>query len=186
MIHVFTRSSLLAEENDQLLLDVGCGENPRKGYVGVDSRALPSVRIVCKAWEVDQYVELEAVDKIYSRHFLEHLTFPQAQATLVAFRRIMRHGATLTLIVPNIRYHISQWLDPDPKARSEANENWSVRQHAIAGFWGWQRDSNSSLWDVHKSGYDESTLAELIKENGFVKIKREPDKLWNLHLSARK
>ena len=41
-------------------------------------------------------------------------------------------------------------------------------EHARAGFWGWQREGATELWDVHKSGYTDEQLIELVHELGYV------------------
>jgi len=165
-------------------LDVGCGSRVRAGYIGVDVRPLPGVAIVCDAWEIDGDVALHTVQEVYSRHFFEHLTFAQGQRTLAAFHRILRAGGTLRIIVPDLLYHIAQFAHKNTDMPSEANARWSVRQHALAGFWGWQRDGESAYWDVHKSGYDAAMLAQALARAGFADIERLPDKPWNLSMRA--
>ena len=57
-------------------LEFGCGDTPRKPkYFGVDVRDLPNVKYICNAWEIDQHVEENSIENIYSRHFMEHLTY---------------------------------------------------------------------------------------------------------------
>lgn len=168
-----------------MLLDVGCGARLREGHVGVDVRPLPGVKYVCNAWELDQQVEAGSVDAIYSRHFFEHLSFAQGEMTLRAFRRVLRPQGGLHLVVPDIRYHMKQFLRGTRSSVSAANPRWTERQHALAGFWGWQREADHTLWDVHKAGYDEELLAEALATAGFVRAKRQPDRPWNLSITAQ-
>lgn len=170
----------------EICLDVGCGESVRPGYIGVDVRAIKGVTVVCDAWKLEEHFAGNSVDRIYCRHSFEHLTFAQGRATLSAFLSVLKAGSELELVVPDIRFHISQFLDADPNARSTTNPKWGAREHAIAGFWGWQRESDLELWDVHKSGYDEWLLGETLLRTGFVDLHRLPDKPWNLSVAARK
>jgi len=171
----------------ELRLDFGCGEmQPKPGYVGVDIRPFPGIRYVCNSWEITNHVNLESVSAIYSRHFFEHLTFAQAHLTLCAWRKILRPYANLQMIVPDIGYHISQFLASDENAPSAANPNWTLRQHAIAGFWGWQHDGVTEIWDLHKSGYDFRMLEETLKNHGFENIVRQDDNPWNLNVLCQK
>lgn len=167
-------------------LDFGCGENAKPGFIGVDIRPNPGVEYVCNSWEIVHYVGAASVAEIYSRHFLEHLTFPQARSTLNAWRSILMPKGKLEILVPDIRYHIGQYLDDNPKEPAEANSDWTVREHAVAGFWGWQREADEQLWDVHKSGYDETSLRELLLEFGFDHVTRVSNKPWHLHMTATK
>jgi hypothetical protein len=53
----------------------------------------------------------------------------------------------------------------------------------MAGFWGWQRGTFNDVWDVHKSGYDEELLTNLVKKKGFVNIQSlAKSKSKHLHL----
>jgi hypothetical protein len=127
-----------------LRLDVGCGARVREGHVGVDVRPLPGVGIVCNAWEIDERVPHKTVHSIYCRHFFEHLTFAQGVRTLLAFHRVLRPQGSLHIIVPDIRYHMGQFLRATPRSPSAANPRWTGRQHALAGFWGWQHEGIAS------------------------------------------
>jgi predicted SAM-dependent methyltransferase len=169
---------------DGVRLDVGCGTRLRPGHVGVDVRALPGVGIVCDAWELDARVPPHSVKSIYCRHFFEHLTFAQGRRTLAAFHRVLRPGGGLQVIVPDIRWHMRQFLEAKPGSRSAANARWSARRHALAGFWGWQHDGERELWDVHKSGYDQAALAEALTAAGFARVRRLPDRPWHLSVTA--
>ena len=72
-------------------LEFGCGETPRKpDFLGVDVRSFPNIKYVCNAWEIDQHVEENTVDEIFSRHFFEHLTFQQADLTLASWYKILK------------------------------------------------------------------------------------------------
>lgn len=140
-------------------LEFGCGETPtRKGCKTVDIRDLPGVDYVCNAWEIDSLVEPDTVDYIYSRHFFEHLTFAQGRKTLAAWKTILKPTGTIEMIVPNILLHISQWLSKSNLSRAKE------------GFWGKQREGETEMWDVHKSGYDKETLLYLLLEEGFTNV----------------
>ena len=138
-------------------LEFGCGETPtRPGYSTSDIRDLPGIDYVCPAWEINQHVKPNTVTHIWSRHFLEHLTFPQGRMWLRACLDILVPGGEQTICVPNMRFHVQQWL------------NGNALEHARAGFWGWQREGETELWDVHKSGYTDEQLIDLVSQIGYV------------------
>ena len=68
-------------------------------------------------------------------------------------------------------------MEEDPNAPSPTNAAWTQRQHAIAGFWGWQR-GEGTVWDIHKSGYDFEMMRELLERFGF------DDDPWHLNVLA--
>jgi len=167
-------------------LDVGCGpKKPMPGFVGVDTRPFPWVKYVCDAWKIDKHVPPDSISEIYSRHFFEHLTFAQADLTLQAWERILVLGGMLQIIVPDIEYHIKQFLTPNSLTPSETNPKWTVLEHALAGFWGWQNEGEEKFWDVHKSGYDFRCLEMKLLQHGFSDIRRIDDKPWNLNVICK-
>jgi predicted SAM-dependent methyltransferase len=155
------------------------------GFVGVDTRPFPWVKYVCDAWKIDKHVPPDSISEIYSRHFFEHLTFAQADLTFQAWNQILVPGGMLRIIVPDIEYHIKQFLTPNSLAPSETNPKWTVLEHALAGFWGWQNEGEEKFWDVHKSGYDFRCLEMKLLQHGFSDIRRIDDKPWNLNVICK-
>ena len=68
---------------------------------------------------------------------------------------ILAPGGEQAICLPNMRFHIQQW------------QSGTNLDHARAGFWGWQREGESELWDVHKSGYTDVQLIELVSDIGY-------------------
>ena len=168
-------------------LEFGCGGKRLKpGFVGVDVRKCKHVKFVCNSWEIINFVPEGTVTEIYSRHFFEHLTFIQADKTLRAWSQILTSGGTVQIILPDMQYHIEQFLSPDRLMTSEVNPKWTVLEHALAGFWGWQREGQTKIWDIHKSGYDFECLKMKLAKHGFCDIRRITDKAWNLNVICNK
>jgi predicted SAM-dependent methyltransferase/SAM-dependent methyltransferase len=170
-----------------LRLDVGCGEaGPQPGHVGVDIRPLPGVGILSSTWGIDALLRPECVSAFYSRHTLEHVTFPQAKRTFASWFRLLKPGGRVHILVPDLAFHIAQFLDPNKNAPSPVNPKLTQRQHAIAGFYGWQREADHRLWDVHKCGYTEEIMGEMLAAAGFVRYQRLPNQPWHLDIEAYK
>jgi|TARA_B110000977_G_C11047119_1_gene480969 predicted SAM-dependent methyltransferase len=155
-------------------IEFGCGANPKEdGYKTCDIRNLPGIDYVCSAIDIADYCEHNSVNNIFSRHMFEHLTFHDGELYLDACMKILVSGGVLRMMMPNMTFHINQWLSKDP----------AVMDHARAGFWGWQREvAEGEDWDIHKSGYDFGTLNELLLRKGFVNIQRNKS-LKHKHLS---
>lgn len=153
---------------------IGCGEDRREGYYGCDLRALPTVDIVCKAWEISRHVKDAA--EIYARHMLEHLTLAEVQCTLDNWFSALAIGGKICIIVPNLEYHIKQWNKAIWDSEALINTQSDAR-YGFAGFYGWQRECdprvsnyNTTYWDVHKSGYGIKNLEYLLKKAGFSHV----------------
>jgi 2-polyprenyl-3-methyl-5-hydroxy-6-metoxy-1,4-benzoquinol methylase len=168
-------------------LYVGCGDDRRRGYLGCDIRPQRTVALVCRAWKVSRHCS--GLAKIYSRHMLEHLTFDEANAALEDWFEALAIGGRVHLVVPNVDFHIEQWL------RAQWSEaTWQDRRSdarwGFAGLWGWQRqchpaaaDYNRTYWDVHKSGYNRKLITFLLERAGFsdIQVRVQDD----CHLVAR-
>lgn len=153
---------------------VGCGEDRRKDFLHIDKRNLPGIDVVCNAWEVSGY--LQELCEIYSRHMLEHLTSMEAEATLHDWHNALAIGGQVYIVVPNIDFHIQQWLEADWNEETIRDPQSDAR-YGFAGLFGWQRQGNpraddyeESYWDVHKSGYNKKRLKFLLERAGFVDI----------------
>jgi len=165
-------------------IEFGCGDKVKKGFVGCDVRPNPAIKYVCNCWEIDQYVEKDSVDEIFSRHMFEHLTFNQGKLALNSWYKILKSGGKIQLITPNLEYHAKQYLkfrnnktQITPHIR---HQKVSEFNHAIGSIFGWQRDYEggeffvtNQMWDIHKSGYDFEMLSELINKTGFKNIERQ-------------
>ena len=158
-------------------IEFGCGNKGLpEGWVGCDIRKLPSVRFVCNAWEIADLVPAGSVEEVASRHMLEHLTFHDARRTLVAWHTILSEDGSGRVTVPDMSFHLRQWQEGRDDPREFA--------HALAGFWGWQKEADQGeVWDVHKSGYDERLLTEMLRAVGFRNVVRED--IGPAHLSLR-
>ena len=156
-------------------IEFGCGDNPKKSnYKTCDIRDIPGVDFVCNAWEIDTLVKHNSVDNVFSRHMFEHLTFIQGRKTLKSWFNILKPGGICEMILPNIDYHVNQWV------------NNIALDRAKSGFWGHQREGDTEVWDVHKSGYNFATLSELLIEERFISVIPVKTKGKHLHVKCQK
>lgn len=166
-------------------LNVGCGDTRLPGYTGVDVRACRGADHVRPAWDLSPF-EAASVEEIYSRHMLEHLDPNDARRTLAAWRRVLRPGGLLRLIVPDLAFHARQLLGQARSWTQEAGEN---QEHAMAGFFGWRDESRGGdREDAHRWGYTWESLAALLNELDFDQIERATQGVdsepWHLHVTA--
>lgn len=100
-------------------LDLGCGENKREGFVGVDIVPGAQVDIVLdlEKYPWEQFPD-SSVDEICSSHYVEHV------GDLVAFMdevwRIAKPGALITWVAP---YYSSMRAMQDPTHKNFISEN---------------------------------------------------------------
>jgi len=80
-----------------LKLNLGCGEDYKEGYTGVDLIRFGN-SVVCNLEKDFLPFDSNAVDEIYSKHFLEHLR--DARHCLNECHRVLKNGGTMESLVP--------------------------------------------------------------------------------------
>lgn len=82
------------------LIDVGCGKNKRKGYIGIDREDFGQEHVL-DVVKSDWISLFDDVDEIYCSHFIEHLTQEQILKFLDDCWAILKEGGLLHIIVPH-------------------------------------------------------------------------------------
>ena len=83
-----------------LKLDLGCGDNCKEGFTGVDNAKGCSAKIKHDLTVTPWPFESDSVDEVHSSHFLEHLTGPERILFMDELWRVMKVGAKATIQVP--------------------------------------------------------------------------------------
>lgn len=165
-------------------IEFGCGDRPfSEEYKTCDVRDLPGIDFVCDAWEIDTQVEPDTVESIYSRHFFEHLTFNQGKAYINACYKILKPGGCFEMIIPNFVWHVRQWLTEENVMSFDVEDPF---QRGMDGLWGKQRGTVDEIWDVHKAGYKQWQVEELLESAGFKNIDWPETKVKEWHVRAWK
>lgn len=136
-------------ERGGLLLDVGCGAETKidDRFIGVDAYE-ESDQVNVKAYMWDMPFPNESVDGIVCWQTLEHVTKYHVPPTLREFARVMKPGATLLLLVPDLEFVIRGWL------RNPSN---GMEMDQIFGL-------QIGPGQEHKTGFSQTILAGYINE----------------------
>ena len=165
-------------------IEFGCGESPQyEGWKTCDVRDLPNIDYVCNAWDIDKHVKPETVDEITSRHFLEHLTFKQAEVYVAACHKILKPGGTFEFIIPNFLWHVRQWLTEGNAMGFNVDDPF---QRGMDGLWGKQRGELEEVWDTHKAGYKDWQALKICADAGFEDVGLVETQVKNIHVRAVK
>ncbi|MDG2223950.1 MAG: hypothetical protein P8L85_21395 [Rubripirellula sp.] len=173
-------------------VNVGCGERVEEGFIGCDVRSLPHVEIVCDAWDLSKHASNLA--EIYTRHMVEHLTIWEVELALADWYQSLKPGGVVHIIVPDLRSHITQYLNASWNDLAWGVLTSDARQ-GFAGLFGWQRETEFNpdepgpaalYWDVHKSGFDTESLTFFLRRAGFVEIECTVEDECHLHGRAMK
>lgn len=107
LISFFRIKQVLKRET--IFLEVGAGNKIGKnGWVTIDLTENCDI-----FWDLRKGLPFpdESVEKIYSSHFLEHLTFSQGQIFLSECLRVLTPGGNFSICVPNARIYIEAYLN---------------------------------------------------------------------------
>ncbi|MGI8589354.1 MAG: class I SAM-dependent methyltransferase [Chloroflexia bacterium] len=101
LLHVVARAAgrpLAAAGRRPLRLDVGCGSQVRRGFVGIDARRTVATAIVADARAIA--VEDGVADEVYAGCLLEH--FDDPHQVLREIHRVLRPDGQAVLRLPNL------------------------------------------------------------------------------------
>ena len=140
--------ALVSKPYTEIRLNLGCGNDFRRGYVNVDVYGNPDVKFDLNdknwPWEND------SVSGIELRHVLEHL--PDTVNVMKELYRICRDGATVHIVVPHPR-HDDFLSDPTHVRPITIKLLWlfSKRQCAI---WKASKSANTPLAVIHNVDFE--------------------------------
>lgn len=98
----------LLNNNKPIFLEIGAGNKKGKnGWITMDVTGNCDIY-----WDLRKGIPFpnESITKIYSSHFLEHLSFREGQVFLDECRRALVLGGNFSVCVPNSRIYIEAYL----------------------------------------------------------------------------
>ena len=103
--------SLLSKHKQGIKLDVGCGGNKQKGFVGLDLRAVAGVDIVHDAEETPYPLPAESCCTVLASHLVEHIC-PQVFIDVMnEWWRLLKVGGQAWISLP-YGGSFGYWQDP--------------------------------------------------------------------------
>ena len=98
-------------------LNAGCGPNPLPDFINLDYRWIPGLNL---CWDLTNPLPFEngAIDGIYCEHCIEHFSRDDAAEILREFRRILKTGASLRIVVPDAELYIRLYIKRTAKTSS--------------------------------------------------------------------
>lgn len=133
-------------------LNIGSGNRYKKDYLNLDIDKNCQVDIIADALRLP--FKNCVFDEVYSRAVLEHISWRKTFDTLWEWRRVLKFGGKLVILVPDW-----DWIRKQNK----------IAYEIVPWLFGGQRDA----YDFHKSLFDELTLLMFYKQIGISEIKIE-------------
>jgi predicted SAM-dependent methyltransferase len=140
------------------LLDVGCGPNLHPQFINLDYNWRPGIDICC---DVTRGIPLpsQSLRGIFTEHMLEHVPREAARKVLAEFRRLLRPGGAVRIVVPDgeiyLRRYVSGEAMPYPADTPITSVNNVFNGHG------------------HRYIYDFMTLRAELEAAGFTDVARK-------------
>ena len=138
----------------EISLNLGCGNEPKKGFTNIDIKKFPGVDLICDIRRLDVYDD-ESVSLITAHEVIEHLPFIETVSTLKEWHRILRPGGTLYLTMPDLEKLCELFLE------NKDGKRWTWWHKCIYGN---QMEGYPS--NEHKRGFNRAELERCLRKAG--------------------
>lgn len=137
-----------------LKIDLGCGDDCKEGFEGLDIRPLPGVKYVSDVRTLP--FQNNTVDQLVACHVIEHFTIHEIPEILKEWYRVLKFGGSLTVWCPNLRYIATEYL------RLDSTEN-EERKYDLLG---WLYGEQNYEANYHYFCYDQPLLVRVLEKAG--------------------
>jgi predicted SAM-dependent methyltransferase len=152
-----------------LKLNIGCGPNPKSGWVNIDMVGNVDLRL-----DLREKIPLlsGSVQTVYSEHFFEHLDYPgDAQLFLSECFRILEPRGLFSVAVPDARWPLYDYASQGIGGYFEA-----AKVHGWHPAWCRTKMEHINYHfrqnGEHRFAWDFETMEQALRETGFVEIKQ--------------
>lgn len=159
-----------------LQLNLACGDNIKAGWVNIDLFDPAPVDLRLDLTEPLPFAD-HSVRTIYCEHFFEHLEFPtHARGFLREAFRVLEPRGVLSIGVPDTEWPLRCYAAGDDSYFRFGRATWGHPDWCNTPLH--QINFHFRQFNEHRYAYDESTLAKVLVEEGFVQpLRREFDPL---------
>lgn len=145
-------------------IDLGSGPIPADGFTGIDAFQSGNDVIQGDISDLGWFREEHGlVEEIRSSHSFEHLSHTEAPRILRDWVNTLVPGGKITVIVPDLEYHVRRLVD----AIDKGEDAYPEADYWIATIYGWQRNGDGQ---VHLNGFTENRLRQIAVSCGIEDI----------------
>jgi len=169
--HQFSKRKIqrLLRERSEISVEVGAGDKRGQGeWITVDLGRNCDIR-----WDLRRGLPFpdRTLQKIYSSHFFEHLSFSEAQTFLEECQRALIPGGKFLICVPNARIYIEAYvsgrsLDEGTYFQFAPAYNHTTRMDYV--------NYMAYMGGHHKYMFDEENLLHILRAKGFRNCRLRP------------
>jgi predicted SAM-dependent methyltransferase len=168
--HLSGRRRAAAIATPEARIQLGCGGNPKPGWINVDLFAAGADIALDLREELPFPSNIASF--VYSEHLFEHLEYPgEAKRFVSEVFRVLQPGGTFSIVVPDASKALAAYANPaDPYFA----ENRRLRSYLAAEHPTLMHHVNYTFRadGQHKYAYDEETLGQVLRDAGFADVAR--------------
>ena len=159
-----------ASYRDKELINIGCGSNIDKKFFNVDYQWRPGLDL---CWDITKGIPLESglFKGAYTEHCLEHISFSEAKDVLKEINRLLVPKGVLRIIVPDAELYLD--LYQRHKLGELVSFPYVTEEDLERGFSPIMSVNRVFREHGHLYAYDFDCLSLMLKESGFVDIRKE-------------
>jgi len=149
-------------QRDRIRLELGSGPKKGKnGWVTIDGGSGADI-----LWDLRNGIPLEkeTVEKIYSSHLMEHISYKELLEFLQECRRVLRVGGEFSVSVPNSRFYLEAYLQGK---YFRPRDSWWSPASIDTGSLLDQVNYIAFMGGEHKHLFDSESLINILKKAGF-------------------
>jgi predicted SAM-dependent methyltransferase len=160
----FRNLARAAHVNEFALVNIGCGDLTKEGWINLDVATPNGVRYYYNALNPLPFAT-NSIEHIHAEHFLEHLEFFDACQFLRECFRVLTLRGSLRIIVPDLEKYVSAYQVNDQdffkKLIDLGGSTTPLTTRALVC------NQMFRMEGAHKFAWDFETLARVLKESGF-------------------
>ncbi len=152
-------------------LNVGCGANAHPDFINLDYNWSPEIDL---CWDITKGLPVRnrSLQGIFTEHCLEHISFDDCGRILAEFRRLLRPGGWVRIVVPDAEMYL------DLYHRAKRGEAIAFPVPALDGDLTPMMHVNRTFRAYgHRFAYDFETLRRMLLRAGFTDVRREQFRL---------
>jgi len=162
--YIFIKPKYPSNQDNKVLIHLGCGEIDSPGYINIDSRPFAHVHNVHDVCDLP-FLGNNFADLIYSSHTLEHVSYIKLAKVIREWRRILKKGGVLRIGVPDFDAILNIYRDN--------NNSIEVILPSLMGGQDYKQN-------FHYSVFNKKYLTSLLLECGFTEVRDwDPKKVDN-------
>lgn len=122
---------------DMTKIDLGCGDNKREGFFGIDKYKTNSTDMEFDLFEYPWPLESDSVEEIQCSHFFEHIPAKLRRPFMEEIHRILKVGGKANFITPmgdrNFQDATHEWPPVVPGSFLYYNQDWLKQNKLLHG-----------------------------------------------------